>query len=128
MGVTGPAQGQPEGQRQEPFVGSLTQSTSVFMRRSRLVLLNFVLPLFCISLVSGPRKAWEGLGKPNNESASGLLPGYPVYRTSGWKRDTGWMRGLAPGPTRVSSHVPEGQQRHQSRPSLSGPEEAHLQR
>ena len=24
MGVTGPAQGQPEGQRQEPFVGSLT--------------------------------------------------------------------------------------------------------
>lgn len=34
--------------------GKLTHRTSVFIRRSMLVLLNFVLPLFCISLVSGP--------------------------------------------------------------------------
>ena len=88
MGVTGPAQGQPEGQRQEPFVGSLTQSTSVFIRRSILVLLNFVLPLFCISLVSGPRKAWEGLGKPNIhiyqlpafEPLLGILPSLPLLQ------------------------------------------------
>lgn len=29
-----------------------------------LVLLNLVLPLFCISFVSGPRSGGEGLGKP----------------------------------------------------------------
>lgn len=101
-------------------MGSLTQSTSVFIRRSILVLLNFVLPLFCISLVSGPRKAWEGLGKPNNRSASRLLPGYPVYRTSGW------MRGMAPGLAQVSPHVAEGH-RGAARPPLQGPG-AHLQR
>lgn len=31
-----------------------THRTSVFIRRSMLVLLNFVRPLFCINLVSGP--------------------------------------------------------------------------
>ena len=35
----------------------LTHRTSVFIRRSMLVRLNFVRPLFCISLVSGP--AWK---------------------------------------------------------------------
>lgn len=67
----------------EPCVGSLTQSTSVFIRRSILVLLNFVLPLFCISLVSGPTKERGGLGKPNKETASGLLPQSLDDRISG---------------------------------------------
>lgn len=66
--------------------GGLTQSTRVFMRRSILVLLNFVLPLFCISLVSGPGKEAEGLGKPNNACASGLRLGFPDSGHQGGKR------------------------------------------
>lgn len=67
------AEGGPGGHGRDRTWG-LTQSTRVFIRRSMLVLLNFVLPLFCISLVSGPAEEEEGLGKPNTEPASGLRP------------------------------------------------------
>lgn len=63
-----------------------------------LVLLNFVLPLFCISLVSGPAEEEEGLGKRNKESASGLLPSpqTPGHQ-SGRETQAGWPGGLSSG-------------------------------
>lgn len=63
------------GRGRAPHEGGLTQSTSVFIRRSILVLLNFVLPLFCMSLVSGPRRGGEGLGRRLANGAAPRPPG-----------------------------------------------------
>lgn len=109
------------------------------MRRSILVLLNFVLPLFCISFVSGPRKEAEVLGKPNNPCASGLPLGFPDSGHQGGTRPRleerfGFRAGELLPPRAApahaaSSHVP-ADTTAEAKPysSFSGPQEAHLRR
>lgn len=108
-------------------MGSLTQSTRVFIRRSILVLLNFVLPLFCISFVSGPTEEEEGLAKPNQETASGPQPRpQSAGHQRGRETQAGWAGGLCRGcrvftslmvpALSASSHASEGGRRNQ--PSL----------
>lgn len=54
-----------------------------------LVLLNFVLPLFCISFVSGPRGEGRGRESQITPLPRPFCPLSPDCRTRGWKRDSG---------------------------------------